>query len=49
MAELYVTSAAAETPELAREYPDCGKLFVVKGLGYRGKERTRFRWTFQEG
>lgn len=47
MDDLYVTSAAAETPELAKEHPHTGHLFVVKGLGYRGKERTRFKGTFR--
>jgi sugar lactone lactonase YvrE len=46
MDELYVTSAAAETPDLAKQYPHSGHLFVVKGLGHRGKERTRFKGSF---
>jgi sugar lactone lactonase YvrE len=46
MDDLYVTSAAAETPELAEKYPHPGRLFVVKGLGHRGKERRRFKGTF---
>ena len=48
MDELYVTSAAAETPELAKQHPRCGHLFAVKGLGYRGIERTRFKATFKQ-
>lgn len=47
MDELYVTSAAAENKQLAKQHPHCGHLFVVKGLGHQGKERTRFKWTFQ--
>lgn len=47
MDELYVTSAAAETPELSKQHPHTGHLFVVKDLGYRGRERTRFKGTFK--
>lgn len=46
MDELYVTSAAAETAELAQRHPHSGHLFVVKGLGYKGTERTRFKGKF---
>lgn len=47
MDDLFVTSAAPETSALAEKHPHSGRLFVVKGLGYRGKERTRFKGTFK--
>jgi sugar lactone lactonase YvrE len=47
MDDLYVTSAATETTDLAKQHPHSGHLFVAKGVGYKGKERTRFRGTFQ--
>jgi len=43
MDDLYVTSAAAETAQLAEQHPHTGHLFVAKGLGYRGMKRTRFK------
>ncbi|WWC57827.1 uncharacterized protein I303_100362 [Kwoniella dejecticola CBS 10117] len=45
--ELYVTSAReGTTAEQIKRHPSNGDLFVVKGLGFRGKERTRFQGSF---
>ncbi|OXG84261.1 hypothetical protein C349_02603 [Cryptococcus neoformans var. grubii Br795] len=43
MDELYVTSASAATSgDSVEKFPDSGHLYVVKGLGFEGRERTRF-------
>lgn len=43
MDELYVTSASAATSgDSVDKFPDSGHLYVVKGLGFEGRERTRF-------
>ncbi|WWC67113.1 uncharacterized protein I206_101020 [Kwoniella pini CBS 10737] len=45
--ELYVTSAkTGTTDEQIENHPSNGDLFVVKGLGFKGKERTRFKGKF---
>ncbi|ORY26984.1 hypothetical protein BCR39DRAFT_469840 [Naematelia encephala] len=44
MDELYVTSASAATSgDSVKDFPDSGHVFLVKGLGFRGPERTRFK------